>query len=48
MLVPFNCDIVIGEAQMTFTNTQQFIERMQKQYQQLTRYCITQVMEQDN
>lgn len=46
MLVPFNCDIVIGEAQMTFANTQQFIETMQKQYQQLALHCITQIMEQ--
>lgn len=42
MLVPFNCDVVIGEPQAGFTSAQQFIDTMQTQYQQLAQHCITQ------
>ncbi|MCG6212535.1 1-acyl-sn-glycerol-3-phosphate acyltransferase [Vibrio furnissii] len=42
MLVPFNCDVVIGEPQTGFTSAQHFIDAMQTQYQQLAQHCITQ------
>lgn len=48
MLVPFNCDIVIGEAQSQFMSAEHFVSSMQQQYQKLTDYCITQVVEHDN
>ncbi|GAA5647625.1 lysophospholipid acyltransferase family protein [Vibrio proteolyticus] len=42
MLVPFNCDVVIGEPIRHFEDASHFIQTMQNCYQQLTQHCITQ------
>lgn len=43
MFVPFNCDVVLGEAINEFANADEFVEIMQSQYQQLSEQCIVQV-----
>lgn len=41
MLVPFNCDVVIGEPLSGFTDAEDFVLTMQKSYQHLATHCIT-------
>lgn len=47
MLVPFNCDVVIGDPIYNFSHADQFIDIMQERYQTLAEECITQVYIQD-
>ncbi len=45
MLVPFNCDVVLGEAIEQFEDAETFIDVMQSRYQQLSEMCIVQSVE---
>lgn len=40
MLVPFNCDVVLGVPIARFENADDFLITMQVEYQQLAQACI--------
>lgn len=42
LLVPFNCDVVIGEPIDNFSGPRDFTERMKGEYEELSKLCITQ------
>ncbi|KLV08869.1 glycerol acyltransferase [Photobacterium aquae] len=43
MLVPFNCDVVIGQGIEQFVDADDFLVTMQTQYDALSEYCIVTV-----
>ncbi|SHO54673.1 lysophospholipid acyltransferase family protein [Vibrio quintilis] len=46
-LVPFNCDVVIGEPLCRFESAGDFVKTMTETYQALAEHCITQTEEPD-
>lgn len=43
MFVPFNCDVVIGEAIEQFSCAEEFVDTMQIKYSELSERCIVQI-----
>lgn len=41
LLVPFNCDVIIGPALETTVNANQFIKSMEDSFNLLSQYCLT-------
>ncbi len=41
LLVPFNCDVIIGEQLPTTQNAKEFVEVLTKKFHELQEYCIT-------
>ncbi len=41
LLVPFNCDVVIGESMSTDCKASQFVERLSETYEELLTHCLT-------
>ncbi|MGV3002884.1 lysophospholipid acyltransferase family protein [Vibrio sp. E150_018] len=44
MFVPFNCDVVLGEKIEQFRDSNDFVNTMQKAYDELSEYCIVNKM----
>lgn len=47
MFVPFNCDVVLGNPIVQFSNAEDFLSTMQSHYQQLAQACIVTQYEQE-
>lgn len=41
LLVPFNCDVIIGEALPKTSTSDQFVEQIMNVFERLQKYCIT-------
>lgn len=41
LFVPFNCDVIIGEALDHFSSAKEFVDTLSARYKDLYKYCIT-------
>ncbi len=41
LLVPFNCDVIIGEVLPQTSSAMQFVEEIKKTFEALQQYCVT-------
>lgn len=41
LLVPFNCDVIIGEVLPKTSTAMQFVEEIKKIFEELQQYCVT-------
>lgn len=45
LLVPFNCDVIIGEPRLITASSMEFIEQLEGTFQQLSSQCLTRHLE---
>jgi 1-acyl-sn-glycerol-3-phosphate acyltransferase len=47
LLVPFNCDVIIGEPMPSLDSAEAFVEWMQFSFDELQKYCLTKAVPED-
>ena len=47
LLVPFNCDVIVGEPLSPSENAEQFVQQLADTYEELFRYCLTRQLEEE-